>query len=167
MPGRSDVAGSAWRAVQESWPRVLQTWRLVDEFLRQHPELPGTLRRTLEVGRSRLAAAQRQRSPEARVRATLTTVRRLADECVDAAPDDVDLAAQVAGWRRGADRIDQALTLVEARRGVARRRMVARVVARTDALAAEAFEHLVADPGGTSGPDSPGSAVTPRTPTSG
>lgn len=147
MAGRTELAGSAWRAVTEQWPRVVQTWRAVDDFLRQHPELPAAAQRTLEVGRARLAAAQQQRSPEARVRSTLTTVRRLADECVAQAPDDPTLAAQVTQWRRGADRIDQALTLVAGRRGLARRSMLARVVARTDALAGEAFDQLVADAG--------------------
>ncbi|MBB2921704.1 hypothetical protein [Cellulomonas cellasea] len=147
MAGRTELAGSAWRTVTEQWPRVVQTWRLVDDFLRQHPELPAAARRTLEAGRARLAAAQQQRSPEARVRATLATVRRLADECVAQAPHDAALAEQVAAWRRGADRIDQALTLVAARRGLARRRMLARVVERTDALAGEAFDQLVADTG--------------------
>jgi hypothetical protein len=167
MAGRSEIAGSTWRAVTESWPRVVQTWRVVDDFLRQHPELPGAAQRTLERGRARLAAAQQQRSPEARVRATLVTVRRLADECEAGAPGDPALAAQVAAWRRGADRIDQALTLVAARRGVARRRMLARVVQRTDALAGEAFEQLVEDSGRGTGPGPPGPSgeLGPRAPT--
>jgi hypothetical protein len=81
------------------------------------------------------------------VGATLATVRRLADECAAQAPDDAELAEQVAAWRRGADRIDQALTIVAGQRGLARRKMLARVVARTDALAGEAFDQLVADTG--------------------
>ncbi len=81
------------------------------------------------------------------MRATLATVRRLADECAAQAPDDAALLEQVAEWRRGADRIDQALTIASGQRGLARRKMLARVVARTDALAGEAFDRLVADTG--------------------
>ena len=156
MAGRGELAGSTWRAVAEQWPRVVQTWRAVDDFLRQHPELPAAAQRTLEAGRARLAAAQQQRSPEARVRATLATVRRLADECAPQAADDAVLAEQVAAWRRGADRIDQALTIVAGQRGLARRKMLARVVARTDALAGEAFDQLVSDTGRRQAP--PGAA---------
>lgn len=159
MAGRTELAGSAWRAVTHSWPRVVQTWGLVDEFLRLHPELPAAARRTLELGRARLVEAQRQRSPEARVRATLATVRRLADERTAASPDDDAVRARTASWRRGADRIDQALTLVGDRRGTARRRMLARVVARADELAADVFEQLVSGPD-----DGPPPGTGPATP---
>lgn len=153
MAARTELAVSAWRAVTHSWPRVVATWGLVDEFLRQHPELPATARRTLELGRARLVEAQRQRSPEARVRATLATVRRLADESAAASPDDGTLRTQAAAWRRGADRIEQALTLVGDQRGSARRRMLGRVVARADELAAEVFEQLVSGADDGQGPD--------------
>jgi len=141
MAGWAVFRSAAWKVLKVSWPLALQAWAAIDDFVKKHPEVPDRVKRNLAGWRTRFASAQQKRSAGARVRATLETIRGLADELAvgDAAGE------RPVEWRRRADGIEKALELAESRQGGVRKRMIARVVARTDALAAEAFESLIPD----------------------
>lgn len=141
MAGWAAFGSAVWKVLKASWPLALQAWAVIDDFVKKHPEIPEKVKGNLAGWRTRFASAQQKRSAGARVRATLETIRGLADELAigDAA------AERSAGWRRRADGIENALELAESRQGAVRKQMMARVVARTDALAAEAFEALIPD----------------------
>lgn len=142
MAAWAQLGKVAWELAKKYWPLALEAWRQVDKFTKDHPGIPDALRRRIEAVRERFAEAQRKRTPEARVRATLDVIRRIADERSE---DEAIAPDSVADLRHRVEAIQRALALAEARTGEARRTMLSQVVKRTDALAAEVFMTLIPD----------------------
>lgn len=145
MAAWAEIGKAAWTVFKKYWPLALEAWRQVDKFVKDHPGLPDTVRRRLDAWRAGFADAQKKRTPEARVSATLDVIRRLADEA--AGDEDISSVDAVDGaeLRRRVDAVQRALEIVEAQAGDARRVMLRQVVKRADALAAEAFMSLIPD----------------------
>lgn len=139
------IGQATWALLRRSWPLILATWSEIDAFVKKHPDIPLKVRENLDKWRSGFVAAQRKRSAGARIRATLGVVEGLADERVAGVDPSEEAETLVAGWRKRAAAITQALELAERQQGAVRKRMLERVTARTDALAAEAFESLMPD----------------------
>ena len=111
---------------------------------------PATLRQGREL-LEQLLQARQGRSPEERLRRTIAALREEAVRLSQGAPSAGGEAERAAEWVRQADSLSTALALVGVRRGADRRRDLARVQARTDALFAEVFTATVGD----AGPDDP------------
>ena len=130
-------------------PGALKTVGRVAPLLATHPEAVRQGRQLLE----QLARARAGRSPEERLRRTVAALREEAVRAGDrAGGTDAERAAE---WVRQADSLSTALALLEVRRGADRRRDLARVQARTDALFAEVFTATVGDTGGERGAQPP------------
>ncbi|QCB92365.1 hypothetical protein [Cellulomonas shaoxiangyii] len=143
-----------WTMVRRYGPMVVAASGQVTAYLKAHPEIAGPVRRRVETWSDAVLAAQRRRSPEGQIDATIELVTRLA---ADRQPVD---PVQAEAWDGRADHLRQALDLALTRSGPARRDMLARVSAEADALAAEVFDSLVG-PGADDGPA--GDAVAGRT----
>ncbi|NCT90975.1 hypothetical protein GXB85_08455 [Cellulomonas sp. APG4] len=130
-----------WEFLVKYWPLVSAAFEQVDRFIKEHPGVSDGARERFNDWRDSFLAAQKKRSAEARVRATLDTVRRIAEEQAAASGDG---ATVVGGdWLERAASIERALELATAQTGRTRRRMLAQVAKRTDALVAEAFLSLL------------------------
>ncbi|MFS0703644.1 hypothetical protein AB6N23_03905 [Cellulomonas sp. 179-A 9B4 NHS] len=143
-----------WAMVRRYGPMVVAASGQVTAYLRAHPEVAGPVRRRVETWSDAVVAAQRRRSPEGKVAATIELVTRLA---ADRHADD---PVQAEAWDGRADHLRQALDLALVRSGTVRRDMLVRVSAEADALAAEVFDALIG-PGADDGPA--GDAVPGRT----
>ncbi|MCU1431677.1 MAG: hypothetical protein JWP95_782 [Actinotalea sp.] len=140
----SPVLKLALRIVRANWPLVLQTWGHVEAYLKKHPELPGQAARQYTAIRAHLDQVSAKRSKEAQIAGLLDIVRDLTGPT--GAATDAAGTIQSAEWRRRADQIGTALTLVTAMTGADRKKKVALLQGRTDALVAEVFESLVETP---------------------
>ncbi|WP_136517829.1 hypothetical protein [Cellulomonas telluris] len=149
-----------WTMVRRYGPMVVAASGQVTAYLRAHPEIAVPVRRRLEAWSDAVLVAQRRRSPEGQVAATIDLVARLA---ADRHADD---PVQAEAWDGRADRLRQALDVAVVRSGTARREMLARVAAEADALATEVFDALVgpAADGGPAGDGVPGRTMPPALP---
>ena len=104
---------------------------------------PATLRQGREL-LDQLLQARAGRSPEERLRRTITALREQAVRAQSGASTPAE-QERAAAWVRQADSLATALALVAVRRGGERRSDLARIQARTDALFAEVFTATVGD----------------------
>jgi len=140
-------------------PGALKAVGRLAPLVATHPEALDQGRRLLD----QLAQARAGRSPEERLRRTIAALREEAVRARDraeAAGAPGGESERAAEWVRSADSLATALALalVGMRQGADRRRDLARVQARTDALFAEVFTATVGDAGG-SGASAPGPTV--------
>lgn len=126
-----------WTMVRRYGPMVVAASGQVTAYLKAHPEIAGPVRQRVETWSDAVVAAQKRRSPEGKVAATIDLVARLAADRQDADP------VQAEAWDGRADHLRQALDLALTRSGTPRRDMLARVSAEADALAAEVFDALI------------------------
>jgi hypothetical protein len=133
-------------------PRALTAVRTLGPLVATHPE---TVRQGRELV-EHVAAAHRARSREERLRRTTAALGEQAQRLREAAQDPAE-AERAAGWARSATSLQDALALVNLRRGSQKRADLARLESRVDALFAEVFTAAVHDeePPQGAGPEGP------------
>lgn len=146
MPNYVGLAKSAVGVLRTNWPRIVTAWGVVTVYLKEHPDVSAAARQRAEGLRDRLVDARDRKGEEAQIRAMLDVVVN-----ASAAPGTGDGAR--TSHAEQAERLRQALGLAEQLSGRERRRALARIRTKTDALTAEAIETLLpgdALPGGPS-----------------
>ncbi|ACQ78440.1 hypothetical protein Bcav_0175 [Beutenbergia cavernae DSM 12333] len=135
-----------WRLLKRYGPLALAAWRQVDKYLKEHPDVSAASKQQILRWRDQVIAVKNRRSVEGRLRGTLEVVDRLAAE--HASSGRPERVATARDWADRAADITRALDMAVTRTGTQKKLMLDRIAARTDALAAEAFESLVDDDGG-------------------
>ena len=138
MPNYGNLVKSAAGLVQTNWPRIQKAWSVVSVYLKEHPDFSAAARQRAEGLRDRLVDARNRKGEEAQIRATLDVV-----VSASAAPGTTDGAR--TSHAEQAERLRHALGVAEQLSGRERRRALARIHIKTDALAAEAIESLLPD----------------------
>ncbi|HEY8718717.1 hypothetical protein [Pengzhenrongella sp.] len=87
----------AWILVKKYWPLLLNAWNAVDDYVKKHPGITTQARARFEKWRAAFVEAQKKRSPETRISATLNIVRRLAEDRLSSESDESEIVAQVGG----------------------------------------------------------------------
>lgn len=132
---------AAAQLAKRAWPLMLEAWRVYDRLAKSNPDLPEQVKKRAEAIRDRALQVSKQRGAETRILGMLQLARDMAEE--RAASEDPDARSASQTWVRQADDIQRALTLARGADGPTRKRMLRRVRARTDALAAEVFEAFI------------------------
>ncbi|MDM7832515.1 hypothetical protein [Cellulomonas edaphi] len=127
-----------------AWPMAKKSAVRIAAFMAANPKLQASVQQQVTLASRRIAEAQRARTPEEKVSRAMVSVREQAEWVLVHEPSEHD-EARARGWLARADKVSQALTLVQHLHRRERQEPLAKVTASADALVAEVLLSLVDD----------------------
>ena len=126
-----------------AWPLAKKVGAQVAALVANNPEIQG---RIGDVAK-KLGDIQKARTPEAKIKRAMDSVREQADLVLKAelerGSSESVASVQAAGWKQRAEHVERALAILEHQPRAARKTQLTRVAAMADSLVAEVLTTLL------------------------